>query len=123
VTPIPPEAVEAAQAYLVEQQIFDPYMDPPVRPTWVAGMLGAAAPHLQRQAADLLRKCADGREEYANSGPDYLKVTLQSEANTYRNAADLVSGDLSVAYSALPSWRWHELPPRAPSVQRSSSND
>jgi hypothetical protein len=58
--------------------------------------------------AELLRACAAGRLEYAENAPAETRQSLETEANALNNAAALVEGDLRVAYSLLPSWRWAE---------------
>jgi hypothetical protein len=57
---------------------------------------------------DLLRKCADGREEYASSAPEPHKTILLAEANALNSAALLAEGDIHTARALLPSWRWRE---------------
>lgn len=64
-------------------------------------------------AAELLRKAADGRDEYAAAldGSDNRRLIeqrelLRVEASVLRRAARVVDGDLGPMFGWLPSWRW-----------------
>lgn len=58
---------------------------------------------------DVLRACARGREEYAETAPNEMtRTVLLTEATALAAAARIADGDLSPAYSLIPSWRWRE---------------
>jgi hypothetical protein len=66
----------------------------------------AVSPPPMVSTAELLRRCADGRAEYAAGAPEPQRSALLTEANTLRWAARMVDGDRTVALHLLPSWRW-----------------
>lgn len=61
--------------------------------------------------AAALRAAAEGRREYAQSGPPAITDMLNAEADAFTAAAAFVeSGDRTeLLRSAVPSWRWREL--------------
>lgn len=64
------------------------------------------------EAAALLRRLADARDDYAHGSP--FAAEIKAQTDTARQLARYLE-DIDQAWGWLPSWRWHEFGVKDPS--------